>query len=280
MISPIFSTKPYQYQNNNVSFKANINSPRLKFSSKDFFVNIEGYGKNLEWAEKAKALADTTVNLIRNKCSFDNIMRYIAAGIARANSDAANKLKRESSGVLRIEREHYKFIDMPPNHELITHYGQTARYSGYKNRLDWIQCNPLKNPFKEINLSRPMRNEDGSYINHCHQYKINSGMDLLMQKHNALVAKYKPEEVKKDDINDINERIAEIRWILAHLTPWVRGSDAISNIYMRALYKALGVKSYNLAKGTSLDLEAYCTPLEEYKKEFQNYFVKKPKVIE
>ena len=106
MISPIFSTKPYQYQNNNVSFKANINSPRLKFSSKDFFVNIEGYGKNLEWAEKAKALADTTVNLIRNKCSFDNIMRYIAAGIARANSDATNKLKRESSGVLRTEREH------------------------------------------------------------------------------------------------------------------------------------------------------------------------------
>jgi hypothetical protein len=169
---------------------------------------------------------------------------------------------------------------MPPNHELITHYGQTARYSGYKHRLDWTQHNPLKNPFDEIELSRPMRNEDGSYINHCHQYKINSGMDLLMRKHNALVAKYKPEEVKKDDINDINDRIAEIRWIISHITPWVRGSDAISNIYMRALYKALGIKSYNLAKGVSLDLEAYCTPLDEYKEEFSKYFVKKPKVIE
>ena len=101
-----------------------------------------------------------------------------------------------------------------------------------------------------------------------------------MQKHNALIGKYKPESVKGEDLNDINERIAEIRWILAHLTPWVRGSDAISNIYMRALYKALGVKSYNLAKGTSLDLEAYCTSLDEYKKDFSRYFVRKPIVVE
>ena len=87
-------------------------------------------------------------------------------------------------------------------------------------------------------------------------------------------------KVCKDDLEDINSRIAEIRWILAHITPWLRGSDAISNIFMRSLYKAMGIKSYGLAKNTALDFEAFCTPLDKYKKDFSNFFVKKPKVIE
>ena len=280
MISPIFSSKPYQYPNNNVSFKANINSPRLAFKPEQFFVNIESYGKNFEWAEKVKDIADTTVNLIRNKCSFDNIMRYISAGVARANSDSANVMKKEQSGVLRTEREHYKFVDMPPNHELVTYYGRTNRYGVYHQRLDWTQRNPIKNPFEEIELSRPMKTEEGSFVNHCHQYKINSGMDLLNKKYGELIGKYEPEKVSKGDLEEINNRIAEIRWILAHLTPWVRGSDAISNVFMRALYKAMGIKSYDLAKNKALDFEAFCTPLDKYKEDFPNFFVKKPQVIE
>ena len=74
--------------------------------------------------------------------------------------------------------------------------------------------------------------------------------------------------------------IAEIRWILAHSTPWLRGSDAISNVFMRAMYKAVGIKTYPLKKGISLDLEAYCTELDEYKKKFPAYFEKPPEIIE
>ena len=48
---------------------------------------------------------------------------------------------------------------------------------------------------------------------------------------------------------------------------------------MRAMYKAVGVKSYPLAKGVSLDMEAFCTDLSEYKKKFPKYFVKPPEVI-
>ena len=280
MISPIFSVNSCHYQKKDVSFKANINSSRLKFKPEEFFINIESYGKNYEWAEKAKDIADTTVNLIRNKCSFDNIMRYISAGIAKANSDSENKMKREFSGVLRTEREHYKFVDMPPNHDLVTYYGRTQKYGVYHERLDWTQHNPIKNPFEEIELSRPMKTEEGSFISHCHQYKINSGMDLLNQKYGELIGKYNPEKVGEKDLNDINNRIAEIRWILAHITPWLRGSDAISNVFMRSLYKAMGIKSYNLAKNKALDFEAFCTPLDKYKKDFSSYFVRKPKVIE
>ena len=60
----------------------------------------------------------------------------------------------------------------------------------------------------------------------------------------------------------------------------MRGSDAISNVFIRAMYKSIGIKSYPLKKGVSLDLEAYCTELEDYKKNFAGYFTKPPKIIE
>ena len=39
------------------------------------------------------------------------------------------------------------------------------------------------------------------------------------------------------------------------------------------------LKSYPLAKGVSLDMEAYCTNLADYKKKFPKYFAKPPVVI-
>ncbi len=80
-------------------------------------------------------------------------------------------------------------------------------------------------------------------------------------------------------MDEINETIAEIRWIMAHATPWSRGSDAISNVFMRAMYKAIGIKSYPLQKGVSLDLEAYCTELEDYKSGFPNTLKNRLKLL-
>ena len=70
-----------------------------------------------------------------------------------------------------------------------------------------------------------------------------------------------------------------MRWILAHTTPWERGSDAISNTFIRSIYKAAGIKTHPLKRGVSLDLEAYCTNIDEYKINFANYFTKKPELV-
>ena len=49
---------------------------------------------------------------------------------------------------------------------------------------------------------------------------------------------------------------------------------------MRAMYKSLGIKSFPIKRGISLDLEAYCTEMSDYKKNFGNYFEKPPQIIE
>ena len=87
-------------------------------------------------------------------------------------------------------------------------------------------------------------------------------------------------DVKQADLNEIIDVVAEIRWVLAHATPWLRGSDAISNVFMRAMFKAVGVKAYPPVKNVSFDLEAYCQNLDEYKANFNSFFEKPLEVIE
>ena len=66
-------------QSYNPSFQANINSRKLNFSHKDFYINIRGYEKNRAWANDIKNTADTAVNLIRNNTFIENILRFLQA---------------------------------------------------------------------------------------------------------------------------------------------------------------------------------------------------------
>ena len=47
---------------------------------------------------------------------------------------------------------------------------------------------------------------------------------------------------------------------------------------MRALYKSMGIKTHPSKKGVSFDLQAYCTNLADYKKDFTTYFQKAPEI--
>ena len=76
------------------SFGANLNSPKLKFKNKDFFVNIHGFGKNIVWAHYIKETADTSVNLIRKDTAFENVLRFITAGVTKANKYTLDMTKK------------------------------------------------------------------------------------------------------------------------------------------------------------------------------------------
>ena len=60
------------------SFKANLKSPQLRLSQKDFFIKIRGYGRNTEWAREVKATTDVAVEMIREKQDCDNILQFIS----------------------------------------------------------------------------------------------------------------------------------------------------------------------------------------------------------
>lgn len=265
----------------NLSFQANLNSKKLNFKNADFWVNIRGYGKNRIWAHSVKNTADTAVSLIRKDTSCENILRFITAGITKANKFTLDLTKREHTGILRASREGWRSSsDWDKYDMLATDYSlKKSAYKSYELRLDKCIDKPVGNPYPYISLTRPVCGSDTNFLRHGDKNGVNAALNKVDELYKNHIAKYTKIDVQPEHLKDINENIAEIRWILAHSTPWERGSDSIANVFIRAIYKALGIKTYPLAKGVSLDLEAYCTELDRYKKKFPTYFEKPPEVI-
>ena len=274
------------YQNNYSlpSFGVNLHSPKLNFKEDDFFVRIKGYGHHSGWAKKIKETADNAVDYIRQICNFEETIRRITNGVIAANKLISSDMEKQiHTGILRTKRLGWNNKSTwNSSTGLITSYSNSPknRYKGYADRLDYVVKHPLNNPFR-IELTRPIIEKDfGKFLEHGNVKSIHTAFSIIEKIYNKLYTNFISNEVKKENLNEVNTSIAEIRWILAHVTPWERGSDAISNTFVRSIYKAMGIKTYPLKKGVSLDLEAYCTNLEDYQKKFPNYFSKKPKVID
>ncbi len=263
--------------NTSPTFQANINSPKLRFKQADFFVPIRGYGKNRDWARDIKQTADLAVSLIRRDTSAENILKLISIGVRNANkNNTIDIVKRMYSGVLRVPRENWPY---QTGADLTTPYN-SGKYKTYAKRLDYIASHPIA-PESAPDISRPIVYGDGlKAIQHGSSLYINKNLNKVLELSKKIFPRFVHKDVQTSDLPEVNNTIAEIRWILAHSTPWLRGSDAIANVFMRAMYKAIGIKSYPVKKGISLDLEAYCTNLNEYKSRFVSYFEFPPMVSE
>lgn len=266
--------------NYNCPFYANINSPKLRFKQEDSFVNIRGYGKNRVWAKSVKSTTDTAVNLIRKNSKQENILKLISIGVRKANLQCSEITKILHSGILRTKRDGWLCHSDWSGLELWTDYSQLSRYKNYRTRLNKIAHKKLTNPYDDMELTVPIIDEEGASLRHCSDKYINNAFKHITEIYGHFKQSFNSKEINNSQMKDVNSDIAEIRWILDHSMPWERGSDAISNIFMRAMYKSIGIKSYPLKKGISLDLEAFCTELKDYKAKFPSFFEKPPEIID
>ncbi len=274
MLTPIsYSNQP--------TFGVNLKSRKLALSQKDFFIKIQGYGRNSIWAEEIKKTTDDAVKLIRGKWDSDWVLFNIAEGVKIANQHPYDLDLRAHTGILRTIRAGWEHGSDWDECVIITPY-QNNKYKTYEKRLDAVKHTPLKNPFDDIALTRPDFNKifQEKCIFHPAPDFINNVFRHIQRIYGWLQENFIEKEIESKDINIANEKIAELRWIMAHSMPWERGSDCISNVFMRAIYKAIGIKAYPPAKGISFDLEAFCTNLDEYKRNFPSFFEKAPEVIE
>ena len=266
------------------NFSGNPNSPKLVFHNKDFFINMPGYGKNQQWVEVVKTVADNAVRLIREGKTADEVLQEIAKGIRLANKNCDSATKAYHSGILRTSRKGYGDTGIWAGRDIYTPFGneKTIGYNMYTKRLKETITKPLKSPYTDVDLTTINKNGIYYEMKHGDALKINNTLDRVGGKYFNLKRNFisQPEKVTEETLNGINSEIAEIRWLMAHATPWERGSDAISNTFMRAMYKSMGIQTFPSKKGVSFDLEAFCTNLPDYQKNFANLFEKPPKVIE
>lgn len=273
------------YKNNSYSpsFGVNLQSKKLQFKNDDFFIKLRGFGTNSDWAIVIIETADRAVQLIRKNLDFESVLKFITFGVKKANQFSKDLEKRAHTGNLRVERDGWENPSTARWTDLITRYSTSKnnRYNSYADRFDYVLKHPLKNPYINIELTRPTHDVDfGKFLNHGSSKYIGYAFGYMNKIYEKLHANYILKEVKQENLTDVNNSVAEIRWLLAHVTPWERGSDAISNTFIRSIYKAIGIKTYPLKRGVSLDLEAYCTNLEDYIKNFPKYFQHEPKIID
>ena len=278
----ILSCNPYNHSYT-PSFKANLNSRKPCFSQKDFFIKIRGYGRNTNWAEVIKETADKAVSMIRSGWNAEEVLKTITEGVQKANMYPYDLRKRTHTGILRVERDGWESSSEWRGKLMATPYGKEGlmQYKPYEERLDERIKKPLKNPFAgKLGLTQPGIIKGEKCLWHADYGFIEEFFKQIDSIYKHLQKYYINKDIQKENLKSINNQIAKIRWIMAHVTPWERGSDSISNVFMRALYKSMGIKAYPPAKGISYDMEAYCTELEDYKKNFPRLFEKLPEIIE
>lgn len=260
---------------NSQNFCANFKSPKLRFKQKDFFVRIDCYGQNKDWANEVKENADIAVKMLRDGTNPEYVLKFIATSTKVANRHDLDLYKRQNTGILRTERDGWHSREC----DIFTPY-HSVKYKTYTDRLVEVNSHPLKDPYsRQISLSRPANFFTGK-IFHGSFANVNIALDYVFKLCKDIFPKFVKNDIRPKDLPELNSKVSEMRWVLAHSTPWVRGSDAISNIFMRSIYKAVGVKTYPIKKGVSLDLEAYCTNLDDYKKLWTTYFDKVPEIVE
>ncbi len=238
----------------------------------NFFINIDGYGKNVDWAKSMQKTTDYASTLIKKGKSLDEVLDAISNDTRQLDlTTLTDPTKIITSGISR---------------EQISRSGAYTPYSNrpynlYKDRFDKIiwkdeRNGGLHNPYPDIELTRIGSNSDGPCMMHPPYHK--EALEHVDNIYKEIQDKYMGKKLTQKDLQEINEKIAEMHWILAHSMPWARGSDCIANAFVKSVYEALGIKTYPPAKNISFDLEAFCTELSDYKKRYAGYYSKPPEI--
>ena len=281
----------------------------------NYFIKLPGYGQDGNWARAMVNITEYASGMMRRGASFDEVMSYIAKDSRSYTLESMYKSGKEidndkarSYGILRCEKDGYLVDGTYANYGAITPFNNGGNYDAYTSRFTLrFAPNELRNPFPgEIELTRLAPNEkypikperynpnnpkhvkivDGNGV--TRYYEITDAMihpdgkyagralEMVEARHDKLLKQFQGKKITAADMDIINESIGEIHWILAHSMPWGRGSDAIANSYVKALYQSLGIRTSEPAPKISFDLQAFCTELEDYKKIYKDLYAVPP----
>lgn len=228
------------------------------------------FGKNFDFAIMANNLFEKVTKLINEGINLENILKQIEPdytnntdkyrekrlfyhtgyrGVSAGNDpsdDAITPFDKDTYG----ENYHKRFTDNI-NNRIPPHYGfiptKIFMYTSWQGRLQHPNSEQVDNNMKIVSV----------------RYKIFQSIVEKYQKTKVLNAS---EREQADKI------IAEMYYLMANTCPFHHGTNGICDILMRGQYAALGINKPHIKYGVSLDLEAFCMNLDEYKLEWKNFF--------
>lgn len=233
-------------------------------------LNERQYGKNIAWAHEINNISNVGETLIRNGEDFRSVIGNIAEGYR--GTDIANTLKgapngRRDSG---LNREKWT-----PENQASTPIGS---YAEYKNRLNNMQNIDRIAPYSDIKLTEIKNIDRGVCMIHPANKYVTPGLKHMEDAYNTLQPLFnkvqKGGSLNPNEVEFAHKQISEIYYLMANVMPWARGSNGISDVTMRSMYKALNIEMPAMKHGVSLDLEAFDQSLSSYQAKWTSFFEK------
>ena len=254
----------------------------------NFFINIEGYGRNYRWARYMKEACNYAALLIKNGESFEDVLDTIAQdckNCAFLNVRTCGDIEKAlCTGVLR-DKEEPVTLATPYDMSGIKYGAYGLKYStkallASTNSVAKQFSAKTPEMFPDFRPTRiffyPQRNE-GKLFHPMNG--VEPALRYSKEIYKNLLKNYTNRKLNKKDIKEVNSQIATIHWLMAHGVPYHRGSDSITNVFVKALYNALGFKLSGAKERISFDLEAFCSELDEYCKKYTQLYEQEPKYI-
>ena len=257
-------------------------------SSSKFFSRIasneEQYGKNIQWAHEMDVISKSASVLIKNGASYDEVMDHIAR--MYNNYDISKTLdsnynpdpRRVNSGKSRAYEPDSEFADAT-GFSYLTPFDKNGNYTEYYDRFMKLAGKKRKSPYPDVELTQISLQAGYGYVmGHPRNSSVDATLKHVQQRYeelSPLLQKVKsgtPLSAKEKEI--AHEKIAEMYFLMANAMPYSRGSNGITDIFMRSMYKELGIEMPAIKHGVSLDLEAFCMDLDDYKKKWKTFFEK------
>lgn len=258
-----------------LGFLGRVNLLNVKQNPENFFIGIEGYGRDKTWAEHMAKITNSAAGMILENKSFSDVTSYIAEEYRNwVKDNVKDEEKICRTGVLRLK----------DGSVLKTPYNKENRYGAYFDKYEKAAKSGgyflVKPPEKFPNMAavHVYHNENGGSLIHYPRGVVNS-YKYCSDIYDNLINKYKGKALSKRDIKQVNKQIGSLHWLMAHGTFWKRGSDAITNSFIKSLYAALNFETSPAKAGISFDLEAFCTEYKDFIKKYTQLYSNAPKYI-
>lgn len=232
--------------------------------SSKFFTRLESLkgrnGINFTWATAVNDISKNAAKKIQQSENFDDVLKYIA-----------EKYRNCSGGSEKIGKYRGNNFD---HYECVTGYGDRG-FNYYTEYIPRFTNRKRISPYKDMALTHIQPSD--CLMVHPYCAEVNNNMkyaNACYDKLKLLISKAQTTKMSQAESKQFDNLSAELYYILANTMPFSRGSNGISDVLIRSLYKSVGKDLPALNKNVSLDLEAFCMPLDAYKSNWNNFFSK------
>ena len=256
----------------------------LKPKAKDFFIRMNGFGKDEAWGEGMSDLAELVGLMVKNNETFKTVLEKLSQEAYEFNSNYFPDYNREDlARDYALERKNYilktgfsteageKYFEY--SHKFIKMYDKNKRNSKpkeeYKDTPVTKICVFGYGSFEDVQKGI----EYGEML-HPSALTLDKSKEYMTKLYDELIEYKKEIEAtdKEVDLDFINSKISQIHWLFAQSVPYMRGSDSLANVLIRGIYLAFGIKTSEIKEGKSFDLEAFSTDMEKFEEEYPNLF--------